>query len=160
MNTGPHQFQMPAWISAAPFEKLLQMTIVEASEGKATLTMPFLIDFANGAAIMHGGALVGLADTAVVMAIKRLLEPGSPFATVRAETRFLHPVRQGVVTAKARILSRVDRTIEGEATIYDEEERAVMELACTFKIARNARITAVTWDGVAAGPAAPNEQLP
>lgn len=135
-STGPHHFQMEGWISAAPFEKLLNMTIVEAKEGRATLTMPFLVQYAQGAGLMHGGALVSLADTCMVMAIKSLLPPGSHFATIRLETRFLHPVKQGVVTAKATVVSRVDRLIEGQATIYDEEERAVVEFACTFKIAR------------------------
>jgi acyl-CoA thioesterase len=72
-STGPHRFHMEGWISCAPFERLLRMQIVEAKNGRATLTMPFLLDFAQGAGLMHGGALVSLADTAVVMAIKSLL---------------------------------------------------------------------------------------
>ena len=59
--TGPHKFDMKGWISCAPFERLLHMEIVEASDGRATLTMPFLIDFAQGAGLLHGGALVSLA---------------------------------------------------------------------------------------------------
>ncbi len=61
---------MESWISRAPFERLLHMEIVAAADGAATLTMPFLIDFAQGAGLLHGGALVSLADTAVAMAIK------------------------------------------------------------------------------------------
>jgi acyl-CoA thioesterase len=143
-STGPHQFRMPGWISAAPFERLLNITIVEASDGRATLSMPFLIDYAQGAGLMHGGALVSLADTSVVMAIKSLLPPGSHFATIRLETNFLHPVKSGVVTARAQVVSRIDRIIEGRATVYDDQERAVMEFTSTFKIARDTQITAVT----------------
>jgi acyl-CoA thioesterase len=76
--TGPHRFPMEAWISYAPFERLLHMAIIEAAEGRATLKMPFLLDFAQGAGLLHGGALVSLADTAVVMAIKSLLPPPNP----------------------------------------------------------------------------------
>ena len=65
---------MNQWISCAPFERLLNMTIVEACDGRATLTMPFLIDYAQGAGLMHGGALVSLADTAVAMAIKSIID--------------------------------------------------------------------------------------
>lgn len=144
-STGPHRFAMEGWITTAPFEKLLNMEIAEASEGKATLTMPFYVDYANGAGLMHGGALVSLADTAVVMAIKSIIEPGSHFATTRLETDFLHPVKKGVITAKAKVVSRVDRIIEGRATIYDEEERAVMEYSCTFKIARDAKLRGITF---------------
>ena len=141
--TGPHQFSMGGWISAAPFERLLHITIVEAAEGRATLTMPFLIDSAQGAGLMHGGALV--------MAIKSLLPAGSHFATIQLETRFLLPVKKGVVTARARVLSKVDRTIEGEATLYDDQERAVLEFASTFKIARDTRISGISFEEPAPG---------
>ena len=85
-STGPHHFAMEDWISCSPFERFLHMKIVEASEGNATLTMPFLIDFAQGSGLLHGGALVSLADTAVGMAIKTTLPPQTHFATISLET--------------------------------------------------------------------------
>ena len=93
-HTGPHQFNMPAWISQAPFEQLLGMETVKAEAGEAILRMPFLKALAQGAGLMHGGALVSLADTAVVMAIKSILAPGTHFATTALESRFLHPVKK------------------------------------------------------------------
>ena len=143
--TGPHQFQMAGWISCAPFERLLNMNIVAAADGQATLTMPFLIDYAQGAGLLHGGALVSLADTAVVMAIKSLAPPQTHFATIALETKFLLPVRQGVVTARARVVNQEGRLLQGQATVYDEENRAVMEFRSTFKIARDARIRDITF---------------
>ncbi|NIP52626.1 MAG: PaaI family thioesterase, partial [Phycisphaerae bacterium] len=62
----------------------------------------FLIDFAQGGGLMHGGALVSLADTAVVMAIKSIVPPQTHFATISLQTKFLHPVKKGIVTARAR----------------------------------------------------------
>ena len=142
-TTGPHTFQMPAWISCAPFERLLNMEIIEAVEGRAVLRMPFLIDYAQGAGLMHGGALVSLADTAVAMAIKSIIAPGSLFATIALDTKFLLPVKQGVVTATATVKKDGDRTLTGTATVYDEAQRAVMEFHSTFKIARDTKIRGV-----------------
>jgi acyl-CoA thioesterase len=144
-STGPHQFAMAGWISKAPFERLLSISIVEAAGGEATLTMPFLIEYAQGAGLMHGGALVSLADTAVVMAIKSIVAPGSHFATTKMEVNFLHPVKKGIVTAKAKVVSKVDRIIEGRATIFDDEARVVMEFSSTFKIARDTHIEGITF---------------
>jgi len=144
-STGPHHFSMAGWMATAPFETLLNITIVEAARGRAVLTMPFLLQYAQGAGLMHGGALVSLADSSMVMAIKSLLPSGSHFATIRLESRFLHPVKKGVVTARATVLSRADRVIEGQATLYDEQGRAVMEFASTFKIARDTRIEGITY---------------
>jgi len=136
-RTGPHRFEMAGWISCAPFERMMHMQIVDASKGKATLTMPFLIDFAQGAGLMHGGALVSLADTAVVMAIKSLLPPRTHFATVSAQTKFLYPVKKGIITARARVTGREERRIEGRATIFNEEDRPVLEFTSVFKIAKD-----------------------
>ena len=144
-DTGPHKFEMESWISCAPFEKLLGMTIVEASDGRATLTMPFLIDYAQGGGLMHGGALVSLADTAVVMAIKSILPPQTHFATTGLEAKFLRPVMQGIVTAEAQVVSWEGRTLRGQAIIYDEEQRPVLEFTSTFKVAKDSNIKGVTF---------------
>ena len=138
--TGPHQFHMEGWINCAPFERLLQMKIIEASDGRATLTMPFFIDFAQGGGLMHGGALVSLADTAVVMAIKSLVAPQTHFATIALETKFLYPVKQGIVTAKAFIAKQEGRILQGQAAVYNEDERSVLELSSIFKIAQDKKI--------------------
>ena len=144
-STGPHQFQMEEWISCAPYERLLRMEIIEASEGSAILTMPFLIDFSQGAGLMHGGALVSLADTAVVMAIKSLVPSQTHFATISLTTKFLYPVKQGTVTAKADVISREGRTLKGQALVYNEEKRPVLEFSSIFKIARDTEIRGVAF---------------
>jgi acyl-CoA thioesterase len=138
--TGPHQFRMEGWISCAPFERLLHMEIVETAHGKSVLTMPFLIDLAQGAGLMHGGALVSLADTAVAMAIKSMVPEKSHFATVALEAKYLAPVKKGIVTAKAEIFSRQGRIWKGKATVYDEDGRPVMEFMSTFKMAKDMEI--------------------
>ncbi|MGA2735008.1 MAG: PaaI family thioesterase [Syntrophobacteraceae bacterium] len=127
-------------ISCAPFERLLNMTIVEACDGRATLTMPFLMDYAQSAGLMHGGALVTLADTAVAKAIKSIIAPLSHFVTTELESRFLLSVTKGIVTAKAEVVSREGRRIKGKATLYDEEGRAVMEFCSTFKVSKDTKI--------------------
>lgn len=144
-DTGPHQFEMDAWISCAPFERLLEMTIVRADAGEAVLCMPFKLDLAQGAGLMHGGALVSLADTAVVMAIKSVVDPRTHFATISMESRFLRPVKKGVVTARARVVKKDGRHLHGEAVVYEEDEKEVLRFSSVFKIARDVRIKNITF---------------
>jgi acyl-CoA thioesterase len=144
-TTGPHRVQMESWISCAPFEKHLQMEILEAKDGNAVLTMPFFLQLAQGGGLMHGGALASLADTAVVMAIKSILPPQTHFATISMQSKFLYPVKEGVVTARARVEPFEERTLQGSATVFNQEERAVMEFISVFKIARDAQIRGVTF---------------
>ena len=144
-HTGPHRFSMPEWISCAPFEALLSMEIVEAGNGTAVLRMPFLRALAQGAGLMHGGALVSLADTAVVMAIKSVVAPGTHFATISMESRFLCPVKKGIVEARARISERKASTLKGSCDLFDEADRKVMVFDSVFKIARDAEIRDITF---------------
>ncbi len=145
-STGPHRFHMDGWISCAPFERLLHIEIVEAANGRAVLRMPFRVEFAQGAGLMHGGALVGLADTAAVMAIKSILPPQTHFATVAMAVEYRRPVRQGIVTARSRVAEVTGRELEGRAQVYDEQERPVLDFKATFKIARDARIRDIAFD--------------
>ena len=135
--TGPHTIAARAWIDPAHFGRLLHMKIVASHDGTAVLTMPFLIDFAQGSGLMHGGALVSLADTAVVMAIKSLVPPGTHFATTSIETKFLYPVKSGVVTARARVTARRQNRFYGRATLFNQKNRPVMEFRATFRIAKD-----------------------
>ena len=145
LDTGPHRVVLDRWISCAPYERLLCMEIVEACEGRATLTMPFLVQFAQGAALMHGGALLSLADTAMVMAIKTVLEPHTHFATVRISADYSKPVTRGVVTATARLAQRDGRKISGEARITDDTDAIVLTATAGFVIARDAQIRNATF---------------
>ena len=142
-STGPHRFSMREWISCAPYERLLHIQIVRADQGEAVLTMPFLLEFAQGAGLMHGGALVSLADTAVVMAIKSLVAPHTHFASTSMESQFHHPVKQGRVTARARVIEHKAALLKGQAVIFDEDRRPVMTFSATFKVAKDTTIKGV-----------------
>jgi acyl-CoA thioesterase len=135
--TGPHTITARSWIDPAHFGRLLHIKIVASRDGTAVLTMPFLIDFAQGSGLMHGGALVSLADTAVVMAIKSLVPPGTHFATTSIETKFLYPVKSGVVTARARVTAKRQNRFYGRATLFNQNKRPVMEFRATFRMAKD-----------------------
>ena len=143
--TGPHRIEMPGWISNPPFGDLLHFEIVEADGGRATLAMPFLRQFAQGAGFMHGGAIVSLADTAIVVAIKTLLPPRTHFGTTSLRVDYLYPVRQGIVRAEGRVLSIQERVIESEATVTIESGREVARVSSTCKIGRDSIVRDITY---------------
>jgi uncharacterized protein (TIGR00369 family) len=130
------QFQLEGWIATAPFEDHVGLAIESAARGEARLSMPFRVCLANGGGVMHGGALVTLADTAVAMAIKSLLPPGTIFATTSLETRFLAPVSAGSVIAQARVRGPEGRTFHGEAELSDASGVVVARFQSQFRIAR------------------------
>ena len=100
--------------------------------------MPFKVKFAQGGGLLHGGALTTLADTAAAMAVKSRVPEETHFATVEMTTRFLAPVRRGVVEARARIVVWDGRDIEAEAGVFDEDGRQVARFTGCFRLSRDA----------------------
>lgn len=134
---GTDQFVMDGWIDLAPFEQLLGMSIVEAIDGRAVLTMPFLVKLSQGGGFMHGGALTALADTAAAIAVKTRLPASTPFATRDLSMRFLAPVRQGRVTATA-VLEQVDeRRFSIRVDLTDSGNVKVAEFLADFRLLRD-----------------------
>lgn len=127
-------FQLPAWIACAPFEEYLGMTIEEAADGRALLTMPFQVRHTQGKGLMHGGAITSLADTAVAMAIKSLLPEGSHFVTIDLTLRFHAAITGGSIRAEARTEWQNERTIEGIAEIYDEQGIKAATFTSRFRV--------------------------
>lgn len=133
---GQLPFELPEWIACAPFEEYLGMKIEEARDGRAVLTMPFLVRLAQGKGLMHGGAITALADTAVAMAIKSVLPEGSHFVTVELSLMFHAPVKCGTVRAVAWIAERDDRCIQGTAEVYDENGVKTATFHSAFRVKR------------------------
>lgn len=138
--TGPHQVELESWISCAPFENHLGIKIIDAKEGQAVLTMPFAFFLAQGAGLVHGGAIVTLADTAVAMAIKSIVSKNSRFGTITLNAEFLAPVTKGTLTAKANVKLLENRMIQGVSIVLNEQEREVMKFSAMFKLAKDAEI--------------------
>ncbi|WP_022667450.1 PaaI family thioesterase [Desulfospira joergensenii] len=140
LSTGPHDVRLEKWISCSPFERLLGIEILEARNGHSLLTMPFVRRLSQGAGLVHGGAMVTLADTAVAMAVKSLVSPGSRFGTISLTSEFLAPVTQGVLTAKADVTLVDDRLLRGDCSLTDAEDREVMKFTSRFKLARDVKL--------------------
>tara|TARA_R110002110_G_scaffold3754_1_gene19489 strand:+ start:9019 stop:9474 length:456 start_codon:yes stop_codon:yes gene_type:complete len=145
---GPHDPTLAEWISCAPFEQLLHMQIVTAHNGEAVLTMPFLYEYAQGAGLMHGGALVSLADTALVMAIKSILPIDTHFATIELTAKYHRGVTQGKITAEAKLTDHEGHRINGKAGILDESGQLVMEFDAVFQLSRKTDMSNVAFDRI------------
>lgn len=127
-------FELPGWIALAPFEEYLGMKIVSATDGTAVLIMPFRAAHCQGMGLLHGGAVVSLADTALAIAIKTILPVGTHFATIDLSLKFHAPIRWGLVTANASITDKSDRDITGEVSIVTEEGVSAATFGATFRI--------------------------
>ncbi len=141
LKEAPLPFSLPGWIALAPFEEYLGMRIDETGDGHAVLSMPFMVVHCQGAGLMHGGAVVSLADTALAIAIKTILQEGTHFATIDMSLQFHAPVRWGTVRAVATVTERSEKDIRGEVAVLTEEGVRAATFQAVFRIKRERRHT-------------------
>lgn len=85
----------------APYSNSLGMEIVRASRDEVVLRMPVTHALTNTNGVLHGGAIMSLADHAAGTATYLHMPRDASTTTMESKTNFLRPIRLGDV-AEAR----------------------------------------------------------
>jgi 1,4-dihydroxy-2-naphthoyl-CoA hydrolase len=94
-----------------PFAAAIGMELLEAAPGLVVSRLQWAPERCTTGGVMHGGALMALADNGGgVCAFLNLPEGAVGTATIESKTNFLRAVREGAVTASSRPL-HVGRTM-------------------------------------------------
>jgi uncharacterized protein (TIGR00369 family) len=91
-------------LAMMPYAVALGMTLEEASPPCVRARLAWAAERCTSAGILHGGALMTLADTAGAICAFLNLPDGAGTATVESKTNFFRAVRQGAVRATSRPL--------------------------------------------------------
>lgn len=118
------------------FWTTLGMKLIDAGRGWSKVHLPFSPALANGAGVMHGGAVFTAADAAVGVAAMGLLEADENVATIEMKVNFIKPVTDGEIVAEARILHKGRNTAVGEAVVKDADGRLVAQALATYAVLR------------------------
>ena len=118
--------------AAMPFGALLGVELDSASPEEVRGGLEWAPERCTAGGIMHGGALIGLADSlGGLCAYLNLPEGASGTATVESKTNFFRAVREGRVSAVARPL-HVGRTlIVVQTNLQDDQGRHVAQVTQT-----------------------------
>ena len=92
-----------------PFWHTMGIELVEADRGRAVMTVRFREEFLQSA-VMHGGVLASLLDSACACAAVSLTWPEAYATTVGLQVYYVKPVTTGLISAHAECL-RAGRTI-------------------------------------------------
>jgi 1,4-dihydroxy-2-naphthoyl-CoA hydrolase len=93
-----------AVLTMMPFAALLGIELDTASADEVTGRMPWREELCTAGGILHGGALMALADTLGAVCAFLNLPRGAGTATISSSTNLLRAVREGEVSATARPL--------------------------------------------------------
>ena len=83
---------------------------------------------------VHGGAIAALADAAMGIAFGRTLLDHEDFSTIEMKVNFLRPVKEGLITADAKVLERGLRIGFVECTIKNAKGKRVATATCTCTV--------------------------
>ena len=110
-----------------PFGGLLGIEVVgEPSPEEVRLRLAWREELCTAGGLLHGGALMALADSAGgVCAFLNLPDGAAGTATISSSTSFLRPVRDGYAEAISRPLSVGRNVIAVDTEVVDAKGRAV-----------------------------------
>jgi uncharacterized protein (TIGR00369 family) len=112
-------------LAMMPFAVFLGIELEAASPEEVVGVLHWREELCTTAGLMHGGALMSLADSLGGVCAYLNLPSGAATATISSTTNLLRAVREGRVTGRARPL-RVGRTvITIETELHDEAGKPI-----------------------------------
>jgi len=118
--------------AAAPYTGFLGIDMLSASPHEVRARLAWHENLCTTGGILHGGALMGLADnTGGFCAYLNLPESAGGTATIESKTNFFGPVRKGYVHAVSRPLHTGRRTIVVDTELYDDAGKLVARVTQT-----------------------------
>jgi uncharacterized protein (TIGR00369 family) len=122
---------------AMPFGRRLGLELVSAAPDEVVLQLAWADDLCTSGGILHGGAIMSLADTAGgLCAFLNLPEGATGTATIESKSNFFGAVRDGQVTATARPLHKGKTTIVAETDVHDATGRHIARITQTQAVLR------------------------
>jgi uncharacterized protein (TIGR00369 family) len=126
------------WHAAMPFGGLLGIELVgEPSSDEVRARLAWREELCTAGGLLHGGALMALADSAGgLCAYFNLPDGAAGTATIQSSTSFLRPVRDGYVEAISRPLSVGRNVIAVDTEVVDANGRAVARVVQSQAVLR------------------------
>lgn len=123
-------------LAAPPIMHLVDMSRMEAEEGRVAVELLPQEFHYNPLGTVHGGVLSTLLDTAAACAVHTTLPPGIGYTSLDLNVKFLRPVTvdTGTLRCEGTVLQRGRRTALAEARLTDPADRLVAHATSTCLI--------------------------
>jgi uncharacterized protein (TIGR00369 family) len=112
-------------VGSIPFAATLGIRLESADAAEVRGSMAWAEERCTAVGTMHGGALMGFADTLGAICAFLNLPEGATTATVESKTNFFRPLRQGDVNGSSKPLHVGRSFIVVQTEMVDDDGRAV-----------------------------------
>jgi len=120
-----------ALVGMMPFAAAIGIEIDAATPEAVTGRLPWAPERCTAGGILHGGALMALADSLGAVCAFLNLPPGATTSTIESKTNFFRGVRQGAVHATATVLHAGRTTIVAQTDLKDDDGKLVARVTQT-----------------------------
>ena len=118
-------------VALMPFAGTTGIEIDAATPEAVAGRLPWAPERCTAGGILHGGALVTLADSVGAVCAFLNLPEGATTSTIESKTNFFRGVRQGTVHATARVLHAGRTTIVVQTDLLDDDGKLVAQVTQT-----------------------------
>ena len=112
-------------LASMPFSVGLGVRLLAAAPGEVRGELPWAPERCTSGGLLHGGALMGLADSLGGVCAFLNLPEGAGTSTIESKTNFFRGVREGVVTATTRPVHVGRTTIVVQTESRDDRDKLV-----------------------------------
>ena len=123
--------ELAGLLAAMPFATAVGIELESAGPDEVVGVLAWAPERCTAGGVMHGGALMTLADSVGALCAFLGLPEGATTATTGSTTHLLRAVTEGTVTATARPLHRGRRTVVVQTDLVDAEGRRVAQTTQT-----------------------------
>jgi 1,4-dihydroxy-2-naphthoyl-CoA hydrolase len=123
-------------VDRIPFAATLGIRVKSEQADEVRGSMSWAEERCTAAGTLHGGALMGFADTLGAICAFLNLPEGAMTATVESKTNFFRPVRDGHVNGSSKPLHVGRSFIVVQTELTDDEGRAVGVVTQTQAVLR------------------------
>jgi 1,4-dihydroxy-2-naphthoyl-CoA hydrolase len=119
---------LSALLASMPFAAQIGIELQSASADEAVGTLAWSPERCTAGGMLHGGALMTLADSVGAVCAFLNLPAGAGTATTNSSTNLFRGVRSGTVTATARPLHRGRTLIVVQTELTDDDGRRIAQV--------------------------------
>lgn len=127
---------MSGEIPPPPIARLIGFRPTKAGNGAAEFVLDVEERLFNPMGTLHGGVVVDLADAAMGTALASKIEAGTTYTTIELHANYFKPVRDGRITASAKIVKQTKSIAMLECDVTDAGGSLVARLSSTCMILR------------------------
>ena len=125
------QISQQQLVDLVPFAGVVGVRLVSSAPEQVRGRLEWSEERCTGGGVLHGGALMTMADTLGALCAFLNLPPGSQTSTIESKTNFFRAVRNGRVEGVSRPLHAGRSTIVVQTDLFDAEGRRVAQTTQT-----------------------------